>query len=565
MFSRSFDRPPKKRHLDGLQMPSMLLIRLSVPSPKLLSKHFQIFPSFFRLKQTLLAPELVLCCYKMTALLLILAKNSLLDWQKLLHSTYVRELFAVTQAVAKWRQYLLGAHSTIITDHQSLKLILSQAIHTLERHKYLVKLMGYDFDIQYKPGKTNVVADALSRQFTEPPSLHFSSATLLSFSIPTFSFLTELRAEVATDPYYQNLLNSSSPHNHQFQLKHGLLFTNNRLCLNPSSPLKSKILFELHNTPVAGHAGVRKTLSRLATSFYWASMAKDVKSYVVNCHVCQQSKYCPVKRSGLLNPLPIPHNIWEDISLDFITGLPISNGFSVILVVVDRSSKYGNFGPLKEGFTAVAVDSLFLELVVKHHSFPKSIVSDRDPIFMSRFWQELFKQSGTSLCMSSAYHPQSDGQTEVLNCLEQYLRSFVAEHPTKWYKFLLWVELSYNTSLHLAILMSPFEAVFGKPSPSLPSYFVDSSSVEAVDQCLKEREDVLQSLKLNLQKAQLTMKAQADKHRRDVHFQVGDWCYVRLQPHRRVSLTGKKFTKLSKRFYGPFRIIKRVGLVAYKL
>lgn len=125
-------------------------------------------------------------------------------------------------------------------------------------------------------------------------------------------------------------------------------------------------------------------------------------------------------------------------------------------------SLYAHFGAFKERFTATNVASLFTEIVVKHHSFPKSIVSDRDPIFLSRFWQDLFKNSGTSLHLSSAYHPQSDGQTEVLNqCLEQYLRSLVSESPSKGVMFSPWAELCYNTSFHSAILMSPFEAEFG--------------------------------------------------------------------------------------------------------
>lgn len=168
--------------------------------------------------------------------------------------------------------------------------------------------------------------------------------------------------------------------------------------------------------------------------------------------------------------------------------------------------------------------------------------------------------------MSNAYHSQSDGQKEVVNCcLEQYLRCFVLEQPTKWSTYLLWAELCYNTSYHSSLLMSPFEAVFGKPPPVLSSYVLGSSTIEAVDHWLFDRDEVLHALRDNLRRAQIRMKAHADKRRREMHFHVGQWCYIKLQPHRQISVSGQRFTKLSKWIYGPFKIIKRIGPVAYKL
>jgi len=133
--------------------------------------------------------------------------------------------------------------------------------------------------------------------------------------------------------------------------------------------------------------------------------------------------------------------VWEDISLDFITGLPSFQSYSVILVVVDRFSKAAHFGMLPTNFSAVKVVELFASMVCKLHGMPKSIISDRDPLFMSNFWKELFQMSGTKLRMSSAYHPQSDGQTEAVNkVLEQYLRAFVHVEPKLWGKYLHWAE-----------------------------------------------------------------------------------------------------------------------------
>ncbi|MCH93770.1 Ty3/gypsy retrotransposon protein, partial [Trifolium medium] len=295
-------------------------------------------------------------------------------------------------------------------------------------------------------------------------------------------------------------------------------------------------------------------------------MRKEVQAFINGCGVCQQTKYSTAKPSGLLQPLPIPDNVWEDISMDFVTGLPLSNGYTVMLVVVDRFSKAIHLGALPSNFTAYKVAELFVHMVLKHHGIPRSIVSDRDPVFISRFWADLFKFSGTLLRMSSSYHPQTDGQTEVTNrVVEQYLRAFVHVKPSLWYRFLPWAELHFNTSYHSAAGMTPYQVVYGKPPPPISEYIAGSSLIDACDKVLTTRDEILAVLRKNLLKAQARMKAIIDKKRRDVSYDVGSWVYVKLRPHRQTSLSGDKFCKLHKRFYGPFQVIARVGAVAYKL
>ncbi|XP_077242590.1 uncharacterized protein LOC143883117 [Tasmannia lanceolata] len=185
-------------------------------------------------------------------------------------------------------------------------------------------------------------------------------------------------------------------------------------------------------------------------------------------------------------------------------------------------AKYAHLGALPTQFNAVKVAHLFTEMVIKLHGLPKSIVSDRDPIFTSKFWTELFRLSGTSLNLSSAYHPQSDGQSEVLNrCVEQYLRAFSQDNPRNWHKHLLWAEYSYNTSFHSTIQMTPFEAVYGKAPPTLNTYIPGTTSVEAVDTELQHRDEILNRLRANLTQAKSRMKDRVDHKRVDKHFDIG--------------------------------------------
>ena len=221
-------------------------------------------------------------------------------------------------------------------------------------------------------------------------------------------------------------------------------------------PIRNLLLQEFHDSKMAGHSGVLRTFKRLSQQFYWPSMYRSVQDYIMQCAVCQRAKTATLAPAGLLQPLPIPCQVWEDISLDFIEGLPSSHGKDSILVVVNRLSKYAHFVALSHPFSAKTVAEQFVEHIVKLHGMPKSIISDRDPIFISKFWQEFFTISGTQLKLSSAYHPQTDGQTEVVNrFVEQYLRFFVHQWPRKWYSYLPWTEYWYNTDTTKRLMFSP--------------------------------------------------------------------------------------------------------------
>ncbi|GKB30446.1 ty3-gypsy retrotransposon protein [Tanacetum coccineum] len=456
-------------------------------------------------------------------------------------STYIRELYAITEAVKKWRQYLLGRKFRVFTDQRSLKHLLTQVIQSPDQHKWASKLLGYDFEVHYKPGKENRVADALSR---------VEETQFLSLSVPTFPWLNELRGYYTSTPEGQLLLENVTNKIDSvtdYHIHDGLVYVHHRLFIPNIPSLRLKLLQEFHSSPIGGHSGVNATIRRLNGSFVWPQLRKDVTRFIQECTVCQQTKYSTHKPYGLLQALPIPNQVWDEISMDFITNLPLSNALS-------------------PNYTATTLATLYLQLVYRLHGIPKTIVSDRDPIFLSRFWKELFNKIGTQLLYSSAYHPQTDGQTEVVNrCLESYLRCFSCDEPKDWSKYLYLAEFWYNTSYHSVIEMTPFQALYGRPPPTIPHYTLGSSQVVSIDSTLLEHQRLLALLKDTLAKTRQRMTDQANKHRLDKEFQVGEFVYLRLRVYRQTTVAKRDVQKLSHRYFGPFQVLERIGKVAYRL
>jgi hypothetical protein len=235
--------------------------------------------------------------------------------------------------------------------------------------------------------------------------------------------------------------------------------------------------------------------------------------------------------------------------------------------LVDRVTKYVHFFALSHPFKVSTIATTFMETVQKLHGSPKIIVNDKDHIFTKHFWTELFSCLGTQLAHSSSYHPQSDGKTETVNkCLEGYLCFFVSDKQTQWFKWLPLAEWWYNTSFHTATKMTPIMELYGYHPPSISSSLKEKSKVQAVENHIKHQQQVLQILKNNLTMAQNHMKQQADQHRSEISFEVGDSVFLRLQPYKQMSLKkAKKDNKLSPKYYGPYKVLQKIGTMAYKL
>ena len=361
-----------------------------------------------------------------------------------------------------------------------------------------------------------------------------------------------------------------------FRLAHGFLQMQNVTAQDkswkvviPNDPsIKRTILEEIHSVPYAGHLGYQKTLKKIQNSFYWTDLILDVRDYVLGCPVCQQEKSVNKLPAGLLEPLTLPEQKWADVSMDFIMGLPrTDSGNDGILTVVDRATKMVHLVPVKQTITAAETAQIYWQNVGKIHGLPRSIVSDRDPRFVSRFWQGLWELLGTKLRMSSAYHPQTDGQSEAMNrVVEMILRCLLHEERTyeDWERLLSMVEFVINSSPAQSTGYTPFFLNFGYHPCTPVDILRDSeeSTVETVKQFSLRMQRAFSRAQFHLNRAQERQKLQADRRRREQQFHVGDQV---LLSTNNLHMKQVPAAKLKAKFVGPFFVHRCIGPVAYEL
>lgn len=298
----------------------------------------------------------------------------------------------------------------------------------------------------------------------------------------------------------------------RFTMYGGLLYFRKRISLGEVPELQQRIIHAFHDSAVGGHSSFPVTYRRMRHLFAWPKMKEHIRQYVQSCTTCQQAKPERIKYPGLLEPRPLPEGAWQVVTMDFIDGLPQSNRFNCILVVVDKFTRYAHFLPLSHPFTVAKVAHSYLDNVYKLHGLPAAIISDRDPVFTSKFWKELFLTIGNELKMSTPYHPQTDGQTERVNqCLEIFLRCFIHACPNKWSQFPSLAEYWYNSSYHSALKTNPFVALYDHEPRHWGIEAASTCKIPEMAEWLEERKLMQQVLKQHLNHARHIMKAQADK------------------------------------------------------
>ncbi|KAA0050009.1 pol protein [Cucumis melo var. makuwa] len=468
------------------------------------------------------------------------------------YPTHDLELAAVVFALKIWRHYLYGEKIQIFTDHKSLKYFFTQKELNMRQRRWLELVKDYDCEILYHPGKANVVADALSRKVSHSAALITRQAPLhrdleraeiavsvgaVTIQLAQLTVQPTLRQRIidaqSNDPYLvekRGLAEAGQAVGFSISSEGGLLFER-RLCVPSDSAVKTELLSEAHSSPFSMHPGSTKMYQDLKRVYWWRNMKREVAEFVSKCLVCQQVKAPRQKPAGLLQPLSVLELKWENVSMDFITGLPRTlRGFTVIWVVVDRLTKSAHFVPGKSTYTA-----------------------------------SLQTARGTRLDFSTAFHPQTDDQTERLNqVLEDMLRACALEFPGSWDSHLHLMEFAYNNSYQATIGMAPFEAFYGKCCRSPVCWGEVGEQRLMGPELVQSTNEAIQKIRSRMHTAQSRQKSYADVRRKDLEFVVRDQVFLKVAPMRGV-LRFERKGKLSPRFVGPFEILERIGPVAYRL
>lgn len=498
-----------------------------------------------------------------------------------------QELLAIVKAVEHWRCYLEGSPHPLIlrSDHKSLTYLDTKQELSSRLYRWLMELAPYEWTVEYVPGEKNAAADALSRRVDleedvtaarpherplNRPRLRLKTqadqATVAATSLLPLTqvegtpgnvsevhttLLNELQRAALQDEDYQRELQRTDDGRVR---SGGLMWTTGGQVYVPNDrAIQLKLIREAHDA--AGHQASKKTRLRLQQVCWWATMRRDVEDYCQSCVGCAATKHSPQLPAGKLQPLPIPSEPWETISIDFVGPLPMTeDGKNSILVIVDKFTKMAHFIATTTEATAKTVARLVMaQIVCKHGRRPERIISDRDPRFVSGVWQELWKAMGAQLKMSTAYHPQTDGQTEIVNrWLMTALRVYGDKEKDKWQDNLALVEAAYNSTVHSSTGKTPFEmnGIVFRSNTQLALTMPNMTGVSRVgaEELLSDMRRVWEEARAEMIKARDRQKRYADKSRRDETYAIGDQVMLStkdLSTHR---------TKMSDPYIGPFRV-----------
>ncbi|GKB29463.1 putative reverse transcriptase domain-containing protein [Tanacetum coccineum] len=435
------------------------------------------------------------------------------------YMTHDLELGAVVFALRLWRHYLYGVKCTVFTDHKSLQYILDQKELNMRQRRWIELLSDYDCEIRYHPGKANVVADALSRKEREKP------LRVRSLMLADHKDLMQQILEAQVESLKEGNVKKENLGRMQKQIfeirTNGIRYHDKRIWLPLYGGLRDLIMHESHKSKYSIHPGSTKMYQDLKRLYWWPNMKADIATYIDKCLTCAKVKAEHMKPSGLLQQPEIPEWKWEKVTMDFVSGLPRTpSGYDSIWVIVDRLTKSAHFLPMKKTDGIEKLAQLYLKEIVCRHGVPVSVISDRDSLFTSRFWVSLQKALGTQLDLSTAYHPETDGQSErTIQTLEDMLRACVIDFGSSWDRHLPLVEFSYNNSYHASIKAAPFEALYGRKCRSPVCWSEVGESQLTGPELVRETTEKIVQIKNRLLTARSRQKSYADLKRRLTEFE----------------------------------------------
>ncbi|KAD2805396.1 hypothetical protein E3N88_38773 [Mikania micrantha] len=413
------------------------------------------------------------------------------------YPTHDLELAAVVFALKIWRHYLYGVKCTIYTDHKSLKYFFTQKELNMRQRRWLELIKDYDCEILYHPGKANVVADALSRKEYSPIKVKVMKIVVSSEIITQ---IIEAQVEALKEENWKRDRIKGQIHNLD-EDERGLKTRWGRVWIPPTCPFKSILLEEAHKSKYSIHPGATKMYRDLRRNYWWPGMKRDIVKYVEKCLTCMQVKAEHQKPYGKLQPL----------------------------------TKSAHFIPIRETYSSEKMAEVYIKEVVSRHGVPVSIVSDRDTRFTSHFWRKFQEELGTKLLLSTAYHPQTDGQSErTIQTLEDMLRACIIDFGGSWDDYLPLAEFSYNNSYHSSLGMPPYEMLYGRKCRTPVCWDEVGQREIAEKEVIKVTNAKIDQIRAHLKAAQDRQKSYTDKRRRPIEFQVGDYVLLKVSPWKGV-------------------------------
>jgi RNase H-like domain found in reverse transcriptase/Reverse transcriptase (RNA-dependent DNA polymerase)/Integrase zinc binding domain len=515
------------------------------------------------------------------------------------YAIHDKELLAIVRALEEWRPHLQSCTSKfkILTDHRALEYFMSTKALTARQVRWAELLSMYHFIILYKSGSSNRV-DALTRRdqeivnsyslklssrvqtmlpkecldarivedlkITSPSAAEVGALDLTPDEFRLIDEVIKLNRESITLEIERDKAKFGEDDN--FTLDDGLLLYQDRLVIPDENGIRARLIKEVHSPITCGHPGIRRTEKVLLPRFYWRGMRNDISTFVNNCALCKLTTTPKDKIPGLLKPGMIADHCWQHISMDFLKVPRAKTGENSIFVVVDRLGKRPISIPCTDKATAKDVAWMFIERVWRYYGAPLTITSDRGPQFIADFWREFNRILGTHLNLSTAYHPQTDGQTEIYNqYLIKVLTAYVNYYQDDWPQYLPAIDFGFSTHFQESIGMTPFQLELGYlprldfdwkvPDPKKKLTPREIKSREEAEEFAHRLDEVTKFAQGNLRTAQERQARQANKHRREVDWVVGDDVWVSAKHWH----TLRPSKKLDYKNAGPFPILEEVN------